>query len=89
MLVGVASWKRCGRRIADGKGPTSVSLAHYSHFGQVLGGLVSQTFGNVWMRVSDVEVLTKSMDCIQKTAASILDGIQAQLAATESKEVAA
>ena len=37
----------------------------------------------------DVEVLTKSMDCIQKTAASILDGIQAQLAAAESKEVAA
>ena len=37
----------------------------------------------------DVEVLTKSMDCIQKTAASILDGIQAQLAAAESREVAA
>jgi antirestriction protein ArdC len=37
----------------------------------------------------DVEVLTKSMDYIQKTAASILDGIQAHSTDTEPKEVAA
>jgi antirestriction protein ArdC len=37
----------------------------------------------------DVEVLTKSMDYIQKTAASILDGIQAQTADAETEELAA
>ena len=39
----------------------------------------------------DVEVLTKSMDYIQKTAASILDGLQAQLAGADAgpEEVAA
>lgn len=37
----------------------------------------------------DVEVLTKSMDYIQKTAASILDGIQAYATDAEPEEVAA
>ena len=37
----------------------------------------------------DVEVLTKSMDYIQKTAASILDGIQAHSTNTEPEEVSA
>lgn len=38
---------------------------------------------------SDVEILTKSMDYIQKTAASILDGIQAHSVNTKPEEVAA
>jgi antirestriction protein ArdC len=37
----------------------------------------------------DVEVLTRSMDYIQKTAASILDGIQAYATDAEPEEVAA
>jgi antirestriction protein ArdC len=37
----------------------------------------------------DVEVLTKSMEYIQKTAASILDGIQAHATDSELEEVAA
>jgi hypothetical protein len=37
----------------------------------------------------DVEVLTKSMDYIQKTAASILDGIQAYATDAETEELAA
>jgi len=37
----------------------------------------------------DVEVLSKSMDYIQKTAAKILEGIQAQTADAETEELAA
>ncbi len=37
----------------------------------------------------DIEVLAKSMDYIQKTAASTLDGIQAHSADTDPEELAA